>query len=179
MVRIPRHVPAVALLQFVTEEAADAFVPAEQPVVGSDPQVAQRVVQQADAVPDALSLAVPGVEPREALVPRVEKHEGFGAPQPDADSVRMGADDVDVEVLAGERRAENVEAVAVEAVEPVLRGEPHVAPAVLTDVLHAVVGQPVSCIVPPVGIDRRPGKGCRQEQDQSRYVVFVIGKASD
>lgn len=64
---------AVALLQFVTEEAADAFVPAEQPVVGSDPQVAQRVVQQADAVPDALSLAVPGVEPREALVPRVEK----------------------------------------------------------------------------------------------------------
>ena len=93
---------AIALLQFVAEEAADALVPAEQPVVGSDPQVAQRVVQQADAVFDALPFAVSGVEPREALVPRVEKHEGFGAPQPDADSVRVGADDVDVEVLAGE-----------------------------------------------------------------------------
>ena len=82
----------------------------------------------------------------------------------------MGQNDIDVEVLAGERRAENVEPIAVEPVEAVFRGKPHVASTVLADVLHAVVGQSVSYIVPPVGIDRRSGKGCCQEQDQKRYV---------
>ena len=101
------------------------------------------------------------------------------ATEPDAFAVDVRADDVDVEEVARERRSENVELDSVEAVESVLRREPHVPFAVLADILDAVVGHAAADVVAAVGVDPRSRQNDAEQQQQYRDWEFPHGKNRD